>query len=62
MRESPALAKCQDESGLAYALLDDPHSYLEASATRVLPTILKAVRKRYVERHYAQVAEKLFGG
>lgn len=28
-----ALAKCQDESGLWHTLLDDPHSYLEASAT-----------------------------
>ncbi|SQC71321.1 Rhamnogalacturonides degradation protein RhiN [Klebsiella pneumoniae] len=28
-----ALAECQDDSGLWHTLLDDPHSYLEASAT-----------------------------
>ncbi len=28
-----ALAKCQDDSGLWHTLLDDPHSYPEASAT-----------------------------
>ncbi|VEA02342.1 Rhamnogalacturonides degradation protein RhiN [Salmonella enterica subsp. salamae] len=45
-----ALAKCQDESGLWHTLLDDPHSYLEASATAGFAYgILKAVRKRYVE-------------
>lgn len=58
-----ALAKCQDESGLWHTLLDDPHSYLEASATAGFAYgILKAVRKRYVERHYAQVAEKAIRG
>lgn len=57
------LAKCQDESGLWHTLLDDPHSYLEASATAGFAYgILKAVRKRYVGRHYAQVAEKAIRG
>ncbi|MCS5931183.1 glycoside hydrolase family 88 protein [Klebsiella pneumoniae subsp. pneumoniae] len=28
-----ALAECRDDSGLWHTLLDDPHSYLEASAT-----------------------------
>lgn len=58
-----ALAKYQDESGLWHTLLDDPHSYLEASATAGFAYgILKAVRKRYVERHYALVAEKAIRG
>ena len=40
-----ALAKCQDDSGLWHTLLDDPHSYLEASATAGFAHgILKAVR------------------
>ncbi len=53
-----ALAKCQHESGLWHTLLDDPDSYLEASATAGFAYgILKAVRKRYVDPHYAQVAE-----
>ncbi|SUF95390.1 Rhamnogalacturonides degradation protein RhiN [Salmonella enterica] len=48
---------------LWHTLLDDPHSYLEASATAGFAYgILKAVRKRYVERHYAQVAEKAIRG
>ena len=54
-----ALAKCQDDSGLWHTLLDDPTSYLEASATAGFAYgILKAVRKRYVGQEYAQVAEK----
>lgn len=58
-----ALARCQDESGLWHTLLDDPHSYLEASATAGFAYgILKAVRKRYVGRHYALVAEKAIRG
>ncbi len=58
-----ALAKCQDDSGLWHTLLDDPHSYLEASATAGFAYgILKAVRKRYVGQHYAGVAEKRFAG
>lgn len=58
-----ALAKCQDDSGLWHTLLDDPHSYLEASATAGFAYgILKAVRKRYVGQHYAGVAEKAIRG
>ncbi len=33
-----ALAKCQDDSGLWHTLLDDPHSYPEASRPPALPT------------------------
>lgn len=58
-----ALAECRDDSGLWHTLLDDPHSYLEASATAGFAYgILKAVRKRYVGQHYAGVAEKRFAG
>lgn len=58
-----ALAKCQDESGLWHTLLDDPESYLEASATAGFAYgILKAVRKRYVGAEYAEVAEKAIRG
>jgi unsaturated rhamnogalacturonyl hydrolase len=57
-----ALAKCQDESGLWHTLLDDPGSYLEASATAGFAGILKAVRKRYVAPAYADVAEKAIRG
>lgn len=58
-----ALAECQDESGLWHTLLDDPQSYLEASATAGFAYgILKAVRKRYVGQEYAGVAEKAIRG
>lgn len=58
-----ALAKCQDESGLWHTLLDDPQSYLEASATAGFAYgILKAVRKRYISKAYAPVAEKAIKG
>ncbi|WP_204312061.1 glycoside hydrolase family 88 protein, partial [Escherichia coli] len=58
-----ALAKCQDESGLWHTLLDDPHSYLEASATAGFAYgILKAIRKRYVGAEYTEVAEKAIRG
>lgn len=58
-----ALAKCQDESGLWRTLLDDPHSYLESSATAGFAYgILKAVRKRYIDASYATMAEKAIRG
>ena len=58
-----ALANCQDESGLWHTLLDDPDSYLEASATAGFAYgILKAVRKRYVGAEYAQTAESAIRG
>lgn len=54
-----ALADLQDESGLWHTLLDDPASYLEASATAGFAYgILKAVRKGYLDAEYAQTAEK----
>lgn len=58
-----ALAQCQDSSGLWHTLLDDPNSYLEASATAGFAYgILKAVRKRYVAAEYTEVAEKAIRG
>lgn len=54
-----ALADMQDTSGLWHTLLDDPSSYLEASATAGFAYgILKAVRKGYLDPKYAAVAEK----
>jgi unsaturated rhamnogalacturonyl hydrolase len=58
-----ALAKCQDDSGLWHTLLDDPHSYLEASATAGFAYgILKGIRKRYLGKEYAEIAEKAMQG
>jgi unsaturated rhamnogalacturonyl hydrolase len=51
-----ALAQYQDESGLWHTLLDDPGSYLEASAAAGFAYgILKSVRKGYLPREYEQV-------
>ena len=47
------------EAGADLALLDDPTSYLEASATAgIAYGILKAVRKGYLDSRYAATAEK----
>jgi unsaturated rhamnogalacturonyl hydrolase len=54
-----ALAELQDTSGLWHTLLDDPDSYLEASASAGFAYgILKAVRKGYLPREHAAVAER----
>jgi unsaturated rhamnogalacturonyl hydrolase len=54
-----ALAELQDESGLWHTLLDDPSSYLEASATAGFAYgIAKAVRTGCLDASYAPVAEK----
>ena len=54
-----ALAELQDGSGLWHTLLDDPSSYLEASATAGFAYgILKAVRKGYLDPRYGAVAER----
>ncbi|SFM01817.1 beta-galactosidase BglB [Pelosinus propionicus] len=59
-----ALAKCQDEhSGLWHTILDDDTSYLEASATAGFAYgILKAVRKRYIDKKYEEIAIKAIQG
>ncbi|OJX96897.1 MAG: glycoside hydrolase 105 family protein [Micrococcales bacterium 73-15] len=52
-----ALARLQDASGLWHTLLDDPSSYLEASATAGFAYgILKAVRKGYLPTTYRETA------
>ncbi|WP_462410594.1 beta-galactosidase BglB [Neobacillus sp. Marseille-QA0830] len=58
-RQIEALAHLQDESGLWHTLLNDPTSYLEASATAGFAYgILKSVHKRYVGQEYEEVANK----
>ena len=58
-----ALEKCQHESGLWHTLLDDPTSYLEASATAGFAFgMLKAARRHYADARYVAVAEKAIKG
>ena len=58
-RQAQALADTQDASGLWHTLLDDPGSYLEASATAGFAYgLLKAVRKRYLDPRFMPVAER----
>lgn len=62
-RQLEALEKCQDESGLWHTLLDDPNSYLEASATAGFAFgMLKAARRRCADPRYIAVAEKAIKG
>lgn len=57
-----ALVKCQDPgTGLWHTLLDDPESYLEASATAGFAYgILKSIRLRLIpkEKRYVECAKK----
>ena len=54
-----ALVETQHERGLWHTLLDDPTSYLEASAAAGFAYgILKAVRKGYISDEYRPCAEK----
>jgi len=54
-----ALAECQHQGGLWHTLLDDPNSYLEASAAAGFAYgILKAVRKRYLSDEYEAIGVK----
>ncbi|MGF1735914.1 glycoside hydrolase family 88/105 protein [Photobacterium satsumensis] len=58
-RQVEALAEYQQENGLWCTLLDDDNSYVEASATAGFAYgILKAVRKRYIDEKYADMAYK----
>nr|WP_255286477.1 glycoside hydrolase family 88 protein [Bacillus sp. AFS076308] len=62
-RQIESLAKYQDESGLWHTLINDPSSYLEASATAGFAYgILKSVHKRYVSQDYKEVAYKAIHG
>lgn len=61
--QAAALARCQDDSGLWHTLLDDPHSYLEASASAGFAYgLMKAVRKRYLSAEYTAVADRAVRG
>jgi unsaturated rhamnogalacturonyl hydrolase len=54
-----ALAKMQNDNGLWHTLLDDPDSYLESSASAGFAySILKAVRKGYIDKKYEEVGTK----
>jgi unsaturated rhamnogalacturonyl hydrolase len=56
LQQIRALQRFQDESGLWHTLIDDPASYLEASATAGFGYgILKSVRKGYIGREFAQM-------
>ena len=58
-RTCTVLAKYQQANGLWCTLLDDESSYVEASATAGFAYgILKAVRKRYIDPEYAEMAYK----
>ncbi|MBV1840553.1 MULTISPECIES: beta-galactosidase BglB [Photobacterium] len=58
-RQVEALARYQQAGGLWCTLLDDEGSYVEASATAGFAYgILKAVRKRYIDPKYADIAHK----
>jgi unsaturated rhamnogalacturonyl hydrolase len=56
LQQMRALQKFQDASGLWHTLIDDPKSYLEASATAGFAYgILKSVRKRYVGPEFTEM-------
>ncbi|WP_165312636.1 glycoside hydrolase family 88/105 protein [Vibrio ziniensis] len=58
-RQIEMLAKYQQGNGLWCTLLDDESSYVEASATAGFAYgILKAIRKRYIDPKYADMAYK----
>lgn len=59
-RQAEALKATQDaETGMWHTVLDDPTSYVEASATAGFAYgLLKGVRLRYLDASYAPIAEK----
>lgn len=58
-----ALAECQAENGLWPTLLNDPESYVEASASAGFAAgIFKAVRLGYLESHWLPVAQRATEG
>lgn len=62
-RQARTLKGCQHTSGLWHTLLDDPDSYLEASATAGFAYgLMKAVRKRYLPAEFLPVAERAAKG
>ncbi|MCQ2006132.1 glycoside hydrolase family 105 protein [Rhizobium sp. NRK18] len=62
-RQAASLRRHQDDSGLWHTLVDDPGSYLEASATAGFAYgLMKGVRKRYLGSEYGAVAERAMKG
>ncbi len=62
-RQARTLKGCQHTSGLWHTLLDDPDSYLEASATAGFGYgLMKGIRKRYLPAEYLPVAERAVKG
>ncbi|MBP2551551.1 unsaturated rhamnogalacturonyl hydrolase [Neorhizobium galegae] len=62
-RQASALKTHQDRSGLWHTLIDDPDSYLEASATAGFAYgLMKSVRKRYLGPDYLETAERAMKG
>ncbi|MEJ8473198.1 glycoside hydrolase family 88/105 protein [Roseibium algae] len=62
-RQAVSLKKYQHETGLWHTLIDDPDSYLEASATAGFAYgLMKGVRKRYLGPEYLDVAERAMKG
>lgn len=62
-RQAASLRQHQDPSGLWHTLIDDPDSYLEASATAGFAYgLMKSVRKRYLGEAYRPVAEAAMKG
>jgi unsaturated rhamnogalacturonyl hydrolase len=62
-RQIEALAKHQNVSGLWHTLINDPTSYVEASATAGFAYgILKSVHMGYVSQDYKEVAYKAIQG
>lgn len=62
-RQATALRDLQADNGLWHTLLDDPHSYLEASATAGFAYgLAKSVRKRYLPADFATVANRAVKG
>lgn len=59
IRQVDTMKKYQDSSGMWHTLLDDPTSYVEASATcGIAFGILKAVNMGLIDKEYAECAKK----
>ncbi len=62
-RQAETLREHQHESGLWHTLIDDPDSYLEASATAGFAYgLMKGVRRRFLDRDFMPVAERAIRG
>ena len=60
-RQAESLMKFQDESGMWHTLINDPDSYLEASATAGFSYgLLKAARMGYIDAKFAECGRRGF--